>query len=107
MREQDFFGICPYYTVQHLLRGKWTIRILSHLEEGPIRFRELMRCIPDLTGASLLHHLKRLEQSGLVQRMDYGEKPSRVEYSLTETGRSLIPILDGMCEWGDLHRPPA
>ena len=51
--------------------------------------------------------LKELEKDGLVHREMYPQVPPKVEYSLTETGRSLIPILDGMCEWGDLHRPPA
>ena len=95
------------YTLS-LISGKYKMTILYTLMEfGSVRFNEMKRYISGVSDKTLSIALKELEKDGLVHREMYPQVPPKVEYSLTETGRSLIPILDGMCEWGDRHRPPA
>ena len=64
---QDLFGICPYVTAQRVLRGKWSIVILHHLEDGPVRFNELQRRLPEMTHATLAKQLRSLEEYGVMQ----------------------------------------
>ena len=95
------------YTLS-LISGKYKMTILYTLMEfGSVRFNEMKRYISGVSDKTLSIALKELEKDGLVHREMYPQVPPKVDYSLTETGRSLIPILDGMCEWGDRHRPPA
>ncbi len=92
------------YTMS-LIQGKYKMIILYTLMEfGVVRFNEMCRYIGTVTYKTLSSTLKQLEADGLVARQEYPQIPPKVEYSLTETGRSLIPILDQMCEWGDQHR---
>ena len=102
--EKDLFGICPFVTSQKLLTGKWTLLILHHLSVQPMRFNELQRALPHLTQATLTKQLRMMEQNGLVLRTVYAQIPPKVEYSLSEKGKSLIPILGEMCDWGEMHR---
>ena len=104
MKEEELIGKCPYTTAQKALSGKWSLVIMHILSDGPVRFNELHRRLPDMTHATLSRQLKQLEENGLIIRREYSQIPPKVEYSLTERGKSLIPILDGMCEWGDQHR---
>ena len=99
--DRDLFGVCPFATAQRLIQGKWAILILHHLSEGTLRFNELQRKLPKMTHATLSAQLKQLEAEGLVIRTEYPQIPPRVEYSLTELGRSLKPILDAMWNWGE------
>ncbi len=93
------------YTLS-LINGKYKMTILYTLMEfGSVRFNEMKRYISGVSDKTLSIALKELENDGLVHREMYPQVPPKVEYSLTETGRSLIPLLDGMCEWGDKHRP--
>ncbi len=95
------------YTLS-LISGKYKMTILYTLMEfGVVRFNEMKRYIGTISYKTLSAALKELEADGLVHREEYPQIPPKVEYSLTERGRSLIPILDGMCEWGDAHREPA
>ncbi len=99
--KEDLFGKCPYLTVQKLLSGKWSIYILLLLSENPLRFNEMQRRMPEeMTHTSLSRQLKMLEQSGLVERIDYQQIPPKVEYILSPIGRQFTPVLDTMCEWG-------
>lgn len=92
------------YTLS-LISGKYKMFILYALMEfGTVRFNELKGYIKGISYKTLSANLKELEEDGLVHREEYPQMPPKVEYSLTESGRSLIPILDGMCEWGDRHR---
>lgn len=92
------------YTLQ-LINGKYKMTILYALMEfGTVRFNELKRYIQKVSDKTLSHSLKELERDGLILRDMHPQVPPKVEYSLTEKGSSLIPILDGMCEWGDKHR---
>lgn len=93
------------YTLS-LISGKYKMTILYALMEfGVVRTGELQRYIGTITYKTLSSSLKELEADGLVHREEYPQIPPKVEYSLTERGRSLIPLLDGLCEWGDAHRP--
>lgn len=92
------------YTLS-LISGKYKMTILYTLMEfGVVRFNELKRYISSITYKTLSMTLKELEADGLVSRKEYPQIPPKVEYSLTERGKSLIPILDSMCEWGDKNR---
>ena len=92
------------YTLS-LINGKYKMTILYTLMEfGVVRFNEMKRYIGDISYKTLSSTLKELEADRLIHREEYPQIPPKVEYSLTERGRSLIPILDGMCEWGDSHR---
>ncbi len=92
------------YTLS-LINGKYKMTILYTLMEfGVVRFNEMKRYIRDISYKTLSSTLKELEMDQLINRKEYPQIPPKVEYSLTERGKSLIPILDGMCEWGDQHR---
>ncbi len=92
------------YTLS-LINGKYKMTILYTLMEfGTVRFNEMKKYIGAISYKTLSATLKELESDGLVNRKEYPQIPPKVEYSLTERGKSLIPILDGMCEWGDKNR---
>lgn len=94
------------YTLS-LINGKYKMTILYTLMEFKIvRFNEMKKYIGDISYKTLSHTLKELESDGLVHREEYPQIPPKVEYSLTGRGKSLIPILDNMCEWGDMNRLP-
>ena len=97
---KERFGKCPYATAQSLISGKWAVLILLYLEEGPIRFNELLRKMPKMTHATLSVQLKSLEENGLVRRVQYEDIPPRVEYSLTDIGRKFHPVVEAMEVWG-------
>ena len=97
---EERFGKCPYATAQSLISGKWAVLILLYLEEGPIRFNELLRKMPKMTHATLSVQLKSLEENGLVRRVQYEDIPPRVEYSLTDIGRMFHPVIAAMEVWG-------
>ena len=90
-------------TMRHI-QGKWKVMILYEIyEREVVRFNQLERYIQDVSPKTLAAQLKQLEQDGLISRHVYDEMPPRVEYGLTERGRSLIPLLDAICEWGLQH----
>lgn len=92
------------YTLS-LISGKYKMTILYTLMEfGVVRFNEMKKYIGGISYKTLSTTLKELEADRLVHREEYPQIPPKVEYSLTERGKSLIPILDQMCEWGDSHR---
>ena len=95
-----------HYTMS-LIQGKYKMFILYTLMDfGVVRFNEMKRYIRGISFKTLSATLKELEADGLVHREEYPQIPPKVEYSLTEQGRSLIPILDQMCTWGEEHRRP-
>ncbi len=92
------------YTMS-LIQGKYKMFILYTLMEfGVVRFNEMKKYIGSITYKTLSSTLKQLEADGLIIRKEYPQIPPKVEYSLSERGRSLMPILDQMCEWGDQNR---
>lgn len=92
------------YTMS-LIQGKYKMFILYTLMEfGSVRFNEMQRYIGTISFRTLRSALKQLEADGLINRKEYPQIPPKVEYSLSERGKSLMPILDQMCEWGDQNR---
>ncbi|MBQ8682853.1 MAG: helix-turn-helix transcriptional regulator [Selenomonadales bacterium] len=91
---------CSMEFVIRLIGGKWKALILNHLQYGVLRFSEIKKCLPRITQKMLTQQLRELESFGLVYRHVYRQVPPKVEYELTEQGRSLIPILSQMCAWG-------
>ena len=92
------------YTMS-LIQGKYKMFILYTLAGfGVVRFNEMKKYIGDISFKTLSTTLKDLERDGLVHREEYPQIPPKVEYSLTERGKSLIPILDQMCTWGEEHK---
>ena len=100
---EERFGKCPYATAQSLISGKWAVLILLYLEDGPIRFSELLRKMPKMTHATLSVQLKTLEDYGLIKRTQYESIPPRVEYTLTEIGRQFHPVIEAMENWGNQY----
>ena len=92
--------ICPVRNVVARFGNKWALLVILVLSENePIRYHELGRKIPDISSRVLSNTLRILEADGLVDRRMYQEVPPRVEYSLTDTGRSLVPIIIKLTEW--------
>ncbi len=91
---------CPVETTLMLIGDKWKVLVLRDLMPGTKRFGELKKSIGSVSQKVLTAQLRDLEEKGIVHRKVYAEVPPRVEYSLTELGRSLKPILDAMENWG-------
>lgn len=92
---------CPVETTLTLIGDKWKVLILRDLLTGTKRFGELKKSIGHVSQKVLTAQLRDMEESGLLTRKVYAEVPPRVEYSLTELGRSLSPVLDAMRNWGE------
>lgn len=93
------------YTMS-LINGKYKMNIMYWLMEYKtiLRFNELKRCLGTISFKTLSQTLKEMEADGLVIRQEYPQIPPKVEYRLSERGKSLVPILDMMCEWGNKNR---
>ena len=95
---------CPVEATLRLVGGKYKAVILWHLmDAGTLRYHELHRRIPRATDKMLAQQLRELERDGLLRRAVYPVVPPKTEYSLTDFGRSLAPILDEMCRWGEWY----
>lgn len=96
--------LCRVDDALHIIVGKWKPIILLHLmKNGTMRFSELKRSIPEITQKMLTKQLRELESEDIVKRKVYPQVPPKVEYSITEYGRSLEDILEAMHEWGTKH----
>src|SRR5271156_2523400 len=95
---------CGVQTTLSVIEGHWKLPILFRLLDGKQRFGALRRYLPVATQRMLTLHLRELERDGLIHREVYREVPPKVEYSLTEMGRSLEPLLRFMSEWGHTNR---
>lgn len=91
---------CSMELTIDLIGGKWKSLILWHLGENTLRFSELKKALPKITQKMLTQQLRDLERDGLVERFIYTQVPPKVEYSLTAAGKTLLPILKTMCQWG-------
>lgn len=95
---------CPVETTLMLIGDKWKVLILRDLTSGPKRFGELMRSVGGVSQKVLTSQLRQMEENGLVHRKVFPEVPPHVEYSLTELGTSLRPILDSLRLWGEEYQ---
>ena len=98
MLNQDFH--CALDVTMHYIGGKWKTVVLWYLRKEKKRFGELKALIPDITDKMLTIQLRALAEDGIVQRTVYPEVPPRVEYQLTEAGKSLIPVIEAIAKWG-------
>lgn len=92
---------CPLEEAMRILGGRWRIVLVYYLLDGPMRFSDLRRAMPNISQRMLTLDLRALEQAGLVKRTIYPEVPPRVEYSLTDEGRRLKALVDLMGEAGE------
>lgn len=95
---------CPVETTLTLISDKWKVLILRDLLTGTKRFGELKKSIGQVSQKVLTAQLRQMEESGLVNRKVYAEVPPKVEYSLTDLGHSLKPIMDAMWTWGENYQ---
>jgi len=94
---------CPFEVSIDVIDGKWKLYILWHLLKKTHRFSELKRLIPGITQKMLTQKLRELEREQILHRKVYAEVPPRVEYSLTEFGKQLEPIMELLLEWGHFY----
>ena len=104
MNEINELPACPVETTLSLIGDKWKVLILRDLITSTKRFGELKKSIGTVSQKVLTAQLRNMEENGLVHREVYAEVPPRVEYSLTELGQSLKPILDAMQNWGEEYK---
>jgi DNA-binding HxlR family transcriptional regulator len=91
---------CPAEATIEVLGGRWKAHVIWLLLQGTRRFGELYRGLPGVTQKVLTQQLRELEADGVLSRKVFAQVPPKVEYSLTERGRSLKPVIDAMCRWG-------
>jgi DNA-binding HxlR family transcriptional regulator len=96
---------CPSRVVLHRIGARWTVFVVNALEHGPLRFTALRSTIEGITPKVLTETLRIMEEDGLLTRTDHGEQPPRVDYELTELGRSLIGPLRAIRAWAEEHVP--
>ena len=95
---------CPVETTLMLISDRWKVLIIRDLLDGTKRFGELKRSVGNVSQKVLTANLRAMEESGLLTRTVYAEVPPRVEYTLTELGQSLHPVLDAMRNWGEGYK---
>lgn len=100
MQKKQINNKCPVSTTLGLVGGKYKALLLWHLTNRTLRFNELQKMIPEATPKMLTQQLRELENDNLIIRKVYPVVPPKVEYSLTELGKSLFPILNAMYDWG-------
>ncbi|MFB0920642.1 MAG: helix-turn-helix domain-containing protein [Oscillospiraceae bacterium] len=104
MTEKTALPACPVETTLLLISDRWKVLILRDLMGGTKRFGELKKSIGSVTQKVLTANLRDMEEKGLLTRKVYAEVPPRVEYTLTETGYSLNPVLEAMMNWGTMYK---
>ena len=104
MEENKVLPACPVETTLTLISDRWKVLILRDLMQGTMRFGEIKKSIGQVTQKVLTANLRDMEEKGLLTRKVYAEVPPRVEYTLTDLGYSLKPILDAMQKWGEEYK---
>lgn len=104
MIKKEDLPACPVATTVQLIDGKWKLLIIRNLLDRPWRFNELQKSLAGISQKVLTDSLRSLEKDGIVTRMDYGEVPPRVEYSLSTLGQTLRPIIEAMRVWGESYK---
>lgn len=95
---------CPVATTVQLIGNKWKLLIIRNLLAAPQRFTELKREINGISQKVLTDNLRAMESDGIVSREIFAEIPPKVIYSLTDIGRSLLPVIDAMADWGESYK---
>src|SRR6266700_65085 len=103
MKQQQQEAVCPVELALSIVGGKWKLQILYCLLSGTKRFGQLQRLIPRATQQMLTMQLRELEQAGVLHRQVYAQVPPKVEYSLTELGRSLETVICQLADWGEWY----
>ncbi|MGL5794215.1 MAG: winged helix-turn-helix transcriptional regulator [Waterburya sp.] len=103
MSEARIEGTRFVQTTLKVLRGKWKLLILWNLKDNQRRFNELKRLMPKISEKILIQQLRELEKDGLIHRHVYQQIPPKVEYSFTDYGKSLKPVLQVLGDWGEQH----
>lgn len=98
--KDDINKLCPISVVQNVLMGKWKLTILWIVNRQTRRFGELQKLIPDVSRGVLTQQLRELERDSLIHREVYKEVPPKVEYTITPIGKSFIPVMKNIMEWG-------
>ena len=104
MKTKDELPVCPVATAVSLVGGKWKLLIIRNLRMRSWRFNELQRDMEGISQKVLTHSLRQMMDDGLVYRHDYQEMPPRVDYSLTELGEKLLPIMDALADFGNYYK---
>ena len=104
MMTKEEMPACPVATTVALIGSKWKLLIIRNLRQRPWRFNELKKDLQGVSQKVLTDSLRSLEEDGVIVRTVYPEVPPRVEYTLTDLGRSLKPILDAMQSWGEAYK---
>ena len=97
------YNQCPIMRTLEVIGGKWKPILLHYLEEKPCRAGELLRLVPAASSKVLTQQLRELERDEIIERTVHSVVPPRVDYALTPLGRTLLPLLDAMCDWGEAH----
>jgi DNA-binding HxlR family transcriptional regulator len=95
---------CPGRETADVIDGKWKPMIVNALKAKPLRFGQLLRALPEASRKAATDQLRELESEGIISRTAFGNRWERVEYSLTEYGRTLLPVLTLMADWGVKHQ---
>ena len=95
---------CPLTSTIIAIGGRWKIIIMWQLKDNTLRYNEIRKAIPNITEKMLIQQLKELMQSGWINKKDYNEIPPRTEYSLTKLGKSFVPIMEDIYNWGIKHK---
>ncbi len=104
MKTKEELPACPVATAISLVGGKWKLLIIRNLRSRPWRFNELQRDLDGISQKVLTDSLRQMMDDGLVYRHDYQEMPPRVDYSLTELGEQLLPIIDALADFGNYYK---
>lgn len=99
--KNNYSPTCPIQTSLEIIWGKWKFLIIWHLKENTLRYSEIKKTLPWITHKMLAQELKSLEKNHIVKRKVYPVVPPKVEYSLTEVGNTLLPILESLGKWGE------
>ena len=95
---------CPIKIGLNVLSGKWKLKILWQVSKGAVRFNELQRRLGKITTKTLTQQLRELEEQKILARTVYPDNPPKVEYTLTDLGQSIHPVLKSLCDWGTAYQ---
>ncbi len=104
MKTKDELPACPVATTVQLIGGKWKLLIMRNLLQRPWRFNELQKNLEGISQKVLTDSLRSMEEDGIITRTVYPEVPPRVEYALSELGKSMRPVLKAMETWGNAYK---